>query len=77
MPKFSIHIEEISSCSHDNFEKQDKVLSLLQLLLVSVLLLLSIHIVIIFLNKGLEECDKEQNVAVAGLLQLLAVQRKN
>ena len=33
---------------------------------------------IIFLNKDLlEECHKEQNVAVAGLLQLLPVQRKN
>jgi len=33
---------------------------------------------IIFLNKHLlEECDNEQNVAVAGLLLLLPVQRKN
>jgi hypothetical protein len=57
--------QEILSRAHANTEEQNRVLE-------------PSTIIIIFLIKNLlEECDKEQNVAVTGLLLLLPVQKKN
>jgi hypothetical protein len=78
VPKLSVRVQEILSRAHGNFEEQNKVLWPFVIIIIKYYSIIIItHITILWYNysivqllyyisnKGLlEECDKEENVAV-------------
>jgi hypothetical protein len=73
VPKLPIHFEEILSLAHGNCEEQNKVLEFSIIIINYCTFIINTHYCIInvqynYISKEalLEECDKEQNVAVTG-----------